>query len=391
MTEQPRYADRPTGPARLPSITGLRAIGAFGVFAYHVLTITPQTRLTQPLFMAGQAGVSFFFVLSGFVLTWSHRPGEGAGNARNFWRRRFARIVPAHVVTWFIGIFAALVRFGSWPTLASLGFGLTLTQAWVPRSAVFFGVNGVAWSLSVEALFYLTFPLWIKLIPRASRSMLLLGAAGCVAVLAALQLTTWAVVGSDRVVDSTQTPFWLISVLPVSRLPEFLLGILFACYLRAGYDWRLRLVPACVIALVAAYAAGTFPNVVVAGWLTAVPFALLICSAAASDSAGGRSVFARPWFVRLGEWSFAFYLCHQLVLRFLSKLWPSGHWLLLEVAIALTLSVAAAALLYRYVEVPAERRLRPGRSLNGPPTSTADSAALRAGAAGTSLAGGRRR
>lgn len=371
--EPPRYANRPTGDsgtagtaraARLPSITGLRAIGAFGVFAYHVLTITPQTRLTQPLFMAGQAGVSFFFVLSGFVLTWSRRDADGtnspdsANSAKNFWRRRVARIVPAHVVTWCIGIFAAFVRFGSWPTLASLGFGLTLTQAWVPRSPIFFGVNGVAWSLSVEALFYLTFPLWIKLIPRASRTTLLLAAAGCVAALAALQLTTWAIVGSNRVVDSTHVPFWLISVLPVSRLPEFLLGILFACYLRAGHSWRLRLLPAGVIALATAYTAGTFPNVVVAGWLTALPFALLICSAAASDSAGRRSVFARPWFVRLGEWSFAFYLCHQLVLRFLSKLWPSGRWLLLEVAIALALSIGSAAMLYRYVEVPAERRLR---------------------------------
>jgi peptidoglycan/LPS O-acetylase OafA/YrhL len=351
-TEQHLPADH---APRLPSITGLRFVGAFGVFAYHVLGMLPNWHLTRPILMAGQAGVSFFFVLSGFVLTWSDRPGDPA---RKFWQRRAARILPTYLVTWVIGIPMAMLRFGSWPGFWPLLCGLTLTQAWIPDKSVFFGVNGVAWSLSVEALFYTAFPALVRLVRRASQTARLGGMALCVIVLASIQLGCWYSVG-NLVGDAARQPFWLISVLPLSRLPEFVLGMLAAAYLKKAPEWRIGVGPAALLAFVAAYAAGCFPVVVVAGWLTVVPFAVLICAAASADVRGKSSVFARRWAVRLGEWSFAFYMSHQLVLRLIAWLWPSNRLPLVEILVDLLLAVMVSALLYRYVEVPAERRLRP--------------------------------
>ena len=352
MVTMPARSDH---AARLPSITGLRFIAAFGVFAYHILPISPQWRWLHPLMMSGQAGVSFFFVLSGFVLTWSYRPGD---RARPFWQRRMARILPNQIVTWAIGIPVSAARFGALPHFWPLLTTLTLTQAWVPDHAAYFGVNGVAWSLSCEALFYALFPLLIGPVLRASRRGRVATMLGCVLALAAVQLGSWFSVGY-AVGDAARDAFWWVSVLPVSRLPEFVFGMVAAAALRERSTFEVPLLPAALGTLGSLYLAGMFPIVTIAGWLTIVPFGVLICAAAQSDRTGRSGMLATRWAVRLGEWSFAFYMTHQLVLRMVDRAWPLKGWSGLQIGLDLGLAVLAAALLYRFVEVPAERRLRP--------------------------------
>jgi peptidoglycan/LPS O-acetylase OafA/YrhL len=340
---------------RLPSITGLRFIAAFGVFGYHVLTLLPSWTLLHPLLMSGQAGVSFFFILSGFVLTWSDRPADSRGA---FWQRRAARILPSQLATWLVALPVSALRFGAWPHLWPMLATLTLTQSWVPAQDVFFGVNGVAWSLSCEAFFYALFPALIPLVRAASSRRRVELLFGCLVLLAAIQLVGWRLAGGG-ISDPSGMAFWLVSVLPLSRLPEFVVGMVAAQAIRAGQRPPIRLVPAAVLSLFAGYLAGLFPTSVVAGWLTLVPFTLLICAAAQNDLRGCSGLLARRWAVRLGEWSFAFYLTHQLVLRTVGACWPAGKFALLQVCIDLVLALAASAALYHWVEVPAERRLRP--------------------------------
>jgi len=111
----------PTAPpdsgSRLPSLTGLRFLAALSVFLFHSSLASspippngPVTPFADQGFAhgyaavlghAGPLGVSFFFVLSGFVLTWSSRPGEPA---RAFLRRRVVKIYPNHVVMWAVAL-----------------------------------------------------------------------------------------------------------------------------------------------------------------------------------------------------------------------------------------------------------------------------------------------
>ncbi|GAB3839246.1 hypothetical protein [Dactylosporangium cerinum] len=73
--------------SRLPALTGLRWAAALVVFGQHTLELFYDPDLVAPrpvraalwtlLVNGGARGVSFFFVLSGFVLTWSTPPGEG--------------------------------------------------------------------------------------------------------------------------------------------------------------------------------------------------------------------------------------------------------------------------------------------------------------------------
>src|SRR5688500_12797828 len=82
----------PDVPSRLPSLTGARFIAAGLVFVFHATFAWPfassGAQETSGLLFSqgGYTGVTFFFILSGFVLTWAVRPGD---TTPRFWRRRF--------------------------------------------------------------------------------------------------------------------------------------------------------------------------------------------------------------------------------------------------------------------------------------------------------------
>ena len=82
---------------RLPSLTGLRFWAALLVVLYHLSRSVGPLPVISDVAWYGRSGVTFFFVLSGFVLTWTYfdqRP-----KLSTFWWRRFARIWPALAVS----------------------------------------------------------------------------------------------------------------------------------------------------------------------------------------------------------------------------------------------------------------------------------------------------
>ena len=105
----------PAERRNLPSLTALRAVAALLVFGFHAVGLLAMFgrghlgRAAGKLFASGPTGVSFFFLLSGFVLTWSHRGDAGTsrrplpGAATTFWRQRAARILPAYFAAWILG------------------------------------------------------------------------------------------------------------------------------------------------------------------------------------------------------------------------------------------------------------------------------------------------
>jgi peptidoglycan/LPS O-acetylase OafA/YrhL len=337
-----------TAASRLPSLTGLRFVAAFLVFGFHVhvmgfIADGRARTVMEWVFGSGAVGVSFFFILSGFVLTWSARPGD---TAARFWRRRVAKIYPNHLVTALVAIGAAAL------TGASLGLAvvvpnLLLVQAWSPDSKVFFGLNTVSWSLACEAFFYALFPLLHRALVRLPARSL------WPAAVAALGLV-WLVPFAAQLLPAGYR-YWAIWVFPVARLPEFVAGMLLARIVHSG-RW-----PAVPVWPVAALAVGAYLSVrwlpdnfrVVAG--TAVPLALLVAAVGAADADGRGTPWATRWAVWLGEISYAFYLVHQIVLRVLAKETGTGHHLLAGAGLALgalAVAVAGSWLLYRCVELP---------------------------------------
>jgi peptidoglycan/LPS O-acetylase OafA/YrhL len=347
------------GGSRLPSLTGLRFVAALTVFGFHVhvqglFADARAARVVSAMFGQGATGVGFFFLLSGFVLTWSARPGV---TARTIWRRRAAKIVPNHVVTWLIALVGLLYAGSHSVSFGSAAANLVLVQAWIPIHDVFFGVNTPAWSLSCEAAFYAAFPLLLRGVGRVREQRLWPLACllvGSILLVPALALPLHGEVG-----------YWLVYVFPATRALEFVLGMVLARIVRTGRWIGLGLWPATALFLVGYVASGYLPGgfAYVAG--TVIPLALLIPAAAVADVTGRPSPWRNRTCVWLGEISFALYLLHQIVIRYLDKALGAKSWATLPaVAFAVAMLLVAlvgAWLLYRIVERPMMRLLQSPR------------------------------
>ena len=130
---------------RLDSLTGLRWFAALAVFGFHLATAptigsNPAVKtFLRPLFESGTAGVTFFFILSGFVLCWTSRPAD---TPLSFIRRRVARVFPNHVVTW-LAVMAVFMAIGRPVKVGPSIAGAFLLQAWVPSEDYYFTGNTV--------------------------------------------------------------------------------------------------------------------------------------------------------------------------------------------------------------------------------------------------------
>lgn len=370
------------GRDRLESLTSLRWWAAFGIFVSHVNIFLPIPG-THGLFGLGVSGVTFFFVLSGFVLTWTATDQDTAGW---FYARRFARIWPLLLVAVLVPLAFALTS-GQDVDRANLVLiavaSLLLIQAWVP-GWILTGSNPVTWSLSCEAFFYALFPVLIKPIARRTLRQLAGIAVALVLVGWVIRIALWLAYPPhmEFTADDLSSigPLVLGTYAPIARVHQFLLGVVVAVAMRRG--WRC---PVSVRAATGLLAAGfavlwLFRD---ADWRAAVPhdaidqlttplFALLIAAVATRDQDNARSVLRSRTMVRLGRYSYAFYLFHfTVVVGVASMVFPDrsvvdffvdpvepawGHvgWCLL----ALVVSIAVSGLLYRWYEYPAERRLR---------------------------------
>jgi peptidoglycan/LPS O-acetylase OafA/YrhL len=362
--------------APLSALTGLRAVLALHVLLYHAFFTFGRARvLLEPgpartIISAGYVGVNAFFVLSGFVLAYAYVGDDGAMQAAPsaFFRARFARIYPMHVV----GVLMALPLFflqsveARAPSNAIVTEGakeilvcLALLQAFFPRFV--FALNGPSWSLSVEAVFYLGFPLVVRALARSKRRGLF------VALLLSYALALVAPIAHGLhapPVERATAQDLVVRFDPLLRLPElvfgFALGRLFASWPRKttpDWRWDARLLAALFATVYLLAQSDTLPEPLVHGGLLDPLFAVLFVCAARSTLAettlGGRPL------VLLGRASFALYVIHKPVWFWLLRLMPrsvspiSVQMVAIYVAVALVL----AALFYRVVEEPARRWL----------------------------------
>ena len=364
MTSTPDadVAARRTSVVHLESLTSLRFFAALVVVVHHAgWMATPSTKAADVLEL-GYVGVSFFFVLSGFVLTWSLSPTR---TARRFYWLRFARIWPLHAVTTAYAGLVVARQF--WiPDNSGILAVITCTQGFSTSKYTYYGLNGVSWSLSCEAFFYLLFPLLVAaLLGRGRRALWTVAVLDVIALLVVPALsyhvagpTGWASRHAD----------WLFFINPAFRLGEFALGVVLGSLFRSG--WRpTASLPTSVCGTVAtagfiawlqvAHGVHT-PRPYVAAFL--VPwFGLVIATAATNDTAARESVLKARSLVFLGEASFALYLTHQLVQR--SVDWErlaSGRPVASPAAFTLYLGVTlvVASLTHLCIERPAERWLR---------------------------------
>lgn len=369
----PSPVDRRPHLRRLPSLTGLRWLAAFVVFVYHASRQSPTLNLfsdksvltafksvMQP---AGGLGVAFFFVLSGFLLTWSARSGD---TARAFWRRRFVKIYPNYVIAWVLAM--VLLAAAVTPVSTSVLNLLTL-HAWTPGFAHYFSVDPPSWSVGVEMLFYAMFPALLFGIKKIAPDHLKYWIAGTVAAIVAVPAVVYLMLPSSPVIVTgpvSDLQYFFAYIFPPARLFDFALGILVARAVMAG-RWRNIGIGASAALLAASYVVAMYtPFLYGQRAVCIVPIALLIAAGASADVAGRRTLFSTRPMVWLGNVSYAFYLIHFIVL--LTMRAALGKQLFsTPVAIGIlvadfAIAIVIAAFLYHVVETPIVRRFsRPRR------------------------------
>lgn len=357
-------------PARphLHALTGLRIFAALAVYASHVRVPEASPDWLEAMQENGSAGVTFFFVLSGFVLTLNYF--DRLGTRRQQWTyavARFARIYPLYLVVL------------AWPTVHMWAEGalpkrallqhLLLVQTWDPDINVAMGFVGPAWSISVEVFLYATLPFLIPLVRLLDRRTWTLVAwilIGLVAITAAAVLFEYVGRGALPATDPASSHRWLYRT-PLSRLGDFLVGILAArLYLRLRSRRMAAPLGGWLISgsIVGTAVVSAQPTLMFSTWAMDAAYAplataLVLGLALAPRHPVGR-LLALPVIVFLGEASFAFYLSHTMVIVLVG----AGQWvdgvsprsLALE-AVNLALAVIIAIGLYTGVERPARGRV----------------------------------
>ncbi|MFB1484846.1 acyltransferase family protein [Corallococcus sp. RDP092CA] len=367
---------------QLDALTGLRFLAAAHVVAYHVYHLVFTGTEAPPglhgLLDSGYVGVSFFFVLSGFILGYNYleRPLDTREARKAFWVARFARIYPIYVLGLALAAPAYLKGLrDTWAVEPSealrqaeaLVVAPLLLQSWTPWTAMAW--NGAGWSLAVEAVFYAAFPFLAGRMNRLGTRALAVGAA--LAYGAALLLPALYMVADPDHTGGTASAYnsgpWMLALRfnPLARLPEFLLGILAArlFLLRAGAAPRPR--PALLVVvgggiIAALLGSSSLPFPLLHNGLLAPVFAALILLLARSEGGAARVLASRPLRL-LGEASYALYLLHMPVLfawkSVLKRLGasPTSAW---AVALFCVGAVCLSVLAYERVEKPARGWIR---------------------------------
>jgi len=343
-------------PAVLPGLTGLRFVLALCVVMYHygsgVAAGAPYW--VANVIHAGFSTVSAFFVLSGFVLAHTYLLEDGSmrGERRAFWAARFARVYPVYVISILL-VLPAYVATGQAASLGeavvAVGASLVGVQAWVPGLAI--AVNSAAWSLSVEAFFYLCFPWFAGLFVKTDDRKLALFVIFCLAAsLVAPLLLSVSGSTDSRVLEAVRYN-------PALHVPAFLLGMAtHRLWRRHPISPRVAWVAVALIVTIFVNSDRVSYEVLNNGLLLA-PFAVLIAALAS-----GATVLARPALVRLGEASYSLYILHLPAGAFLMPLVSDGlgfapiSWAYLVSIVAGCTAISLVA--FALVEEPYRKQLR---------------------------------
>ncbi|HXJ39311.1 MAG TPA: acyltransferase [Bryobacteraceae bacterium] len=296
---------------KLPALDGVRALAISFVLIGHCMMANSLLRNYGTL--VGEAGVSVFFVLSGFLVTRVMLLDEArTGRLRlgRFYLRRALRIFPAFYTLLALLAISVTVNF-----LPNPG-----NQTWWASGLYFRNFVGAGWdtghlwSLSLEEQFYLLWPIAFFLLRTRQNRLLLIG----VAVVASIVWRAYwlAAVPSPPSAAAIQA----IHCWPQMRLDTFLIGAAFAI---GDWNWPRTLLPRFILPFLGIW----HENAPFHGWtlpvetvVTSFAIGALILWLVKTPDLRPAHHLSRPGVVYVGVLSYSIYLWQQIFLG------PHLHW-----------------------------------------------------------------
>lgn len=357
----------------LPLLTTLRFFAAIEVVIYHAWPLTSDN-FWSLLFSAGPQAVIFFFVLSGFILSYVYS-GQTANDitpisALSFWSARLVRILPAYILALFLALpdFAHDALVSNTISVEYFQIGLVmvplLIQSFYPAVATAW--NAPAWSLSVEMAFYFLFPGLLQLTRRIQPITFL--AFSCSLIIALQPLHELFRPDYWPEDDPAWNFYWFS---PLFHLSTFVFGVALGKVYLFGRQFSARASTVLIfMGVVAILVIIGFRNVLPT-WVSSNP--VLVCLFGMLIFGGARpgrilSPMSGRTMVLLGEASYAMYILHMPLLI-------GWHWLirenlrldipaLLDLCVFLMIVSTVSIFTFVYMEKPLRAKIRRSAGAN---------------------------
>jgi peptidoglycan/LPS O-acetylase OafA/YrhL len=220
-------------PARLDALTGLRSFAAVNIVLFH-FSNPDWFGPFAPVVNAGYASVSFFILLSGFVLGYNYNRRARAGKLeiKRFYEARFTRLYPIYLLSLILAFKLLPIEWGS-HTHGMFWTGVVLSplllQGWIPEIATF--LNTPAWTMSAESFYYVLFP-WMARWKKPDRIGPHIAKMGLVWILALVPGTLYLIYNPDGLTHLDRFSYgkWLqaLKYTPIPHLASFVFGVLLA-------------------------------------------------------------------------------------------------------------------------------------------------------------------
>ena len=317
----PAQVSAPPRQPPLPALTGLRTLLALDIILFHFTP--PHPDFLSIFINNGFVFVGWFFLISGFILSYNYSPRAATLVSRDFWLARFARLYPVYLLVLILS-FPMLQAEWFAHSRADFWRGLILTpllmQGWSPSLATFW--NTVAWTLSSEVLLYLAFPYiirgWSRHLPWLSTPARLIALFFALWIIGLLPHTAYLLLNPDHLAvtaDRYTYGFWIrfLRYTPFPYICTFLAGVTLGklhLALTLTPRQRLALATTGLTALLVAFytIVPHVPYVLLHGALLLPLFATLILGLSAPHPL--TTLFSWKPLVLLGETTYCLYLLH---------------------------------------------------------------------------------
>jgi peptidoglycan/LPS O-acetylase OafA/YrhL len=354
-------------PVYFPGLHGLRFFAALAVVMGHVELLKsyhglPNVADHLAVYELGRIAVTFFFVLSGFLITYlllQEKQLAGTISVRKFYLRRILRIWPLYY-------FVVLLAFAVIPHVKALQIASTVAPAGEHHTSILilflallpqvalslyppFPYAEPLWSIGVEEQFYLFWPLIVGRVKNVMPWAISIAIAGVLVKYAALAY-------ASQLSDKSQLPFWnhFIDYFYFNRFECMTIGAVGAWVLFERKERLLRFVFSTPVQLLTytciAYALLTTRGKPLLQYgMHSILFCIVIMNVAANE----RSLLKlrSPLFTKLGNISYAMYLLHELAIGGVMRIIGVTSNVALYVA-GILVTIAIAAVAYRVIELP---------------------------------------